>query len=92
MRLRLQTPDILGSRGGPLNPSLIVPSNSSSNASSPALLSPEFAFSASACPSSAMSTSMVQTPLTGSVTYFDWGMAGVKEENEEEEDADMMMI
>jgi len=82
-KLRLKTSGIFSSRSGPLSAGFSMNSRNSSRAPSPGLLSPEFAYSINT--TSNMSTSTLQTP---SSAPYDWGMAGVKEVNEEEENYD----
>jgi len=91
-KLRLKTPGIFNSRSGPLS----APFNSrtSSSALSPDLISPEFIYSNSTIPSANNSTSTIHTPLSAPFNFSNWGVGGVKdiiEEDEESHDNDIEM-
>jgi hypothetical protein len=90
-KLRVKTSGIFGSRGGPLSASFNLNARPPSRAPSPGLLSPDLVYSISATSSTNMSASTLHTPLTAPVSYIDWGMADLKEENEDSREIDIEM-
>jgi hypothetical protein len=77
-KLRLKTSGLFNSRGGPLSSSFSM----NSKAPYPELLSPDAA-SFSTSSSTDFSSASLQTPHSAPLSYNGWGMAGVKEVNEE---------